>query len=87
MTAPLLEMLGVEKSYPGVHALRGVSFELFAGEVLAVVGENGAGKSTLIKILAGAVTPDAGRVRVTGQDVPPSSPAEARRAGVAVIYQ
>jgi ABC-type sugar transport system ATPase subunit len=87
MTAPLLEMLGVEKSYPGVRALRGVSFELAAGEVVAVVGENGAGKSTLIKILAGAVSPDAGRVRIAGRDVPPSSPAEARRAGVAVIYQ
>ena len=80
-------MTGVEKSFPGVRALRGVSFELAAGEVLAVVGENGAGKSTLIKVLAGAVEPDAGRVIVNGHELPPGDPAEARRAGVAVIYQ
>jgi ABC-type sugar transport system ATPase subunit len=80
-------MTGVEKSYPGVRALRGVSLSLAAGEVLAVVGENGAGKSTLIKVLAGAVGPDAGTVRINGREVPPGSPAEARRAGVAVIYQ
>jgi ABC-type sugar transport system ATPase subunit len=88
MTAPpLLEMSGVEKSFPGVRALRGVTFELSAGEVLAVVGENGAGKSTLMKVLAGAVEPDAGRVVVSGRELPPGDPAEARRAGVAVIYQ
>lgn len=88
MIAPtLLEMSGVEKSFPGVRALRGVSFALAAGEVLAVVGENGAGKSTLIKVLAGAVEPDAGRVAVDGRELPPGKPADARRAGVAVIYQ
>jgi ABC-type sugar transport system ATPase subunit len=85
--APLLEMTGVAKSYPGVQALRGVSLSLAAGEVLAVVGENGAGKSTLIKVLAGAVAPDAGVVRINGREAPPGSPAGARRAGVAVIYQ
>jgi ABC-type sugar transport system ATPase subunit len=84
---PLLEMTGVEKSFPGARALRGVSFELAAGEVLAVVGENGAGKSTLIKVLSGAVEPDAGRVVLDGRELPPGDPAEARRAGVAVIYQ
>jgi ABC-type sugar transport system ATPase subunit len=80
-------MAGVEKSYPGVHALRGVSLTLTGGEVLAVVGENGAGKSTLIKVLAGAVTPDAGRVTVAGLPVPSGVPARAKAAGVAVIYQ
>ncbi len=84
---PLLEMSGVEKSFPGVRALRGVSFELAAGEVLAGVGENGAGTSTLIKVLAGAVEPDAGRVVLNGRELPPGRPADARRAGVAVIYQ
>src|SRR5262245_42799736 len=80
-------MTGVVKSYPGVQALRGVSLALTAGEVLAVVGENGAGKSTLIKVLAGAVAPDAGTVRIDGREVRPGSPVDARRAGVAVIYQ
>jgi ABC-type sugar transport system ATPase subunit len=80
-------MTGVVKSYPGVQALRGVSLALAAGDVLAVVGENGAGKSTLIKVLAGAVAPDAGTVRIDSREIPPGSPAEARRAGVAVIYQ
>ncbi|HVK19071.1 MAG TPA: sugar ABC transporter ATP-binding protein [Fimbriiglobus sp.] len=84
---PLLELSGIEKSFPGVCALRGVSFALSAGEVLAIVGENGAGKSTLIKVLAGAVEPDAGRVVVNSRELPPGLPAEARRAGVAVIYQ
>ena len=87
MTAPLLEMTAVEKSYPGVRALGGVSLALAAGEVLAVVGENGAGKSTLIKVLAGAVAPDAGAVTINGRVVPPGSVAEAWKAGVAVIYQ
>ena len=54
---PLLEMRGIEKSFPGVRALRGVDLELHAGEVLALLGENGAGKSTLIKVLAGAHRP------------------------------
>ena len=87
MTAPLLRLAGIEKSFPGVRALRGVSFDLFPGEVHALVGENGAGKSTLIKVLAGAVAPDAGTVEVGGRAVPPGSPADARKAGVAVIYQ
>src|SRR5262245_36390923 len=80
-------MTGVEKSYPGVHALRGVSLTLAAGEVLAVVGENGAGKSTLIKVLSGAVAPDAGRVMVDGRALEIGYPATARKAGIAVIYQ
>src|SRR5438309_2228849 len=87
MTPPLLEMTGVEKTYPGVHALRGVSLGLAAGEVLAVVGENGAGKSTLIKVLAGAVAPDAGRVVVAGRTLDLGRPAGAKKAGIAVIYQ
>src|SRR5919202_555221 len=59
-TPPLLTATDVTKSYAGVHALRGASLQLRAGEVHALVGENGAGKSTLIKILTGAVQPDAG---------------------------
>lgn len=84
---PLLRMSGIEKTYPGVRALRGVDLTLHSGEVLALVGENGAGKSTLIKILAGAVLPDRGRVEIAGQPVPLRTPLDAQRHGIAVIYQ
>ena len=84
---PLLEMRGIEKSFPGVRALRGVDLELHAGEVLALLGENGAGKSTLIKVLAGAHPPDAGAIRLDGEEVAIANPAEAQRLGIAVIYQ
>lgn len=83
----LLEMKGIEKSFPGVRALGGVDLELRAGEVLALLGENGAGKSTLIKILSGACRPDAGRIRIRGEDPRIRSPFDSRRAGVSVIYQ
>ncbi len=84
---PLLVMEGIEKSFPGVKALDGVSLEVRAGEVLALVGENGAGKSTLIKVLSGAHRPDAGRLLLDGKPLVVSSPADAQRAGIAVIYQ
>jgi ABC-type sugar transport system ATPase subunit len=85
--APLLEMRGIEKSFPGVRALRGVDLELHAGEMVALLGENGAGKSTLIKVLAGAHRPDAGVIRIAGREVAIADPLHARRLGVAVIYQ
>lgn len=84
---PLLSMRGIEKRYPGVHALRGVGLDLRAGEVLALVGENGAGKSTLIKILGGAVPPDAGTIAIGGRPVQLRDPLAAQRAGVRIIYQ
>jgi ribose transport system ATP-binding protein len=84
---PIVEMRGIVKSYPGVRALAGVDFDVTAGEVVALLGENGAGKSTLIKVLGGAVTPDAGEIRLDGRVVALPTPADARRAGVAVIHQ
>ncbi len=84
---PLLQMRGIDKSFPGVHAVKDVSLELRAGEVLALVGENGAGKSTLIKILGGACQPDRGEVLLDGQPRLMSSPNAAHAAGVSIIYQ
>jgi rhamnose transport system ATP-binding protein len=83
----LLSAQSVTKSYEGVRALWGVSFELRAGEVHALVGENGAGKSTLIKVITGAVTPDAGTLTVAGQPVARMTPAVSRALGIAAIYQ
>jgi ABC-type sugar transport system ATPase subunit len=80
-------MAGICKSFPGVRALQDVSLQLRAGEVLALLGENGAGKSTLIKVLGGAHTPDAGSLHINGVQRPLRNPVEARRAGIAVIYQ
>jgi rhamnose transport system ATP-binding protein len=83
----LLEVRGLEKSFPGVRALSGVSFDVMPGEVHALLGENGAGKSTLIKIVSGVFKPDAGSIRVDGKDVTFDLPDDARRAGIATIYQ
>jgi len=83
----LLAMTDIDKSFPGVHALRQVGLALRSGEVLALVGENGAGKSTLIKVLGGAYRPDGGTIRIDGRPVTITRPTDAQRAGVAVMYQ
>jgi rhamnose transport system ATP-binding protein len=83
----LLRAIGIEKSYAGVHALKQASFELHAGEVHALIGENGAGKSTLIKIITGAVTPDAGEIQLSGKAITHNSPRVAKQSGIAAIYQ
>lgn len=83
----LLRMRGVAKSYDGVRALRGVSFDLAAGEVHALVGENGAGKSTLVKVITGAVVPDAGEILLDGRPVSLPDPTTARALGIRAVYQ
>ncbi len=87
MASPLLELEGITKSYPGVRALDGVSLRLGAGEVLGLIGENGAGKSTLMRVLGGVVRPDAGRIRIGGQDRTHLTVAEAQAQGVAFVHQ
>ena len=85
--APLLEMRGISKRYPGVLALDGVSLELRLGEVHVLLGENGAGKSTLMRVLSGAVTRDAGEVLLDGHAADIGDPIKARRQGISAIYQ
>ncbi|HTJ67753.1 MAG TPA: sugar ABC transporter ATP-binding protein [Actinospica sp.] len=84
---PVLALEGVSKSFGAVRALRSVSLSLYGGEAHAIAGENGAGKSTLIKVLAGVHRPDEGTVLLDGKPVEFAGPADARDAGVAVIYQ
>jgi len=83
----LLKLNDITKSFAGVHALRGVSFDLRAGEVHALVGENGAGKSTLIKVVTGAHAPDDGTMEVRGQLIEDNDPVRSRALGIAAIYQ
>lgn len=83
----VLQARGITKAYGHVQALRGVDLNLYGGEVLGLVGDNGAGKSTLIKILSGAVQPDAGEIIVDGKPVQLHSPVEARNHGIETVYQ
>src|SRR5882672_4419918 len=86
----LLKVDSITKSFGAVRALKGVSFDLRAGEVHALIGENGAGKSTLIKIITGALQPDwsdSGSLFINGQQIVENSPSLAKRLGVAAIYQ
>ena len=84
---PLLRMRGISKAFPGVQALSKVDLTLFAGEVLALLGENGAGKSTLIKILGGAHQQDEGTIEIDGNSVRLNNPLKAQAAGIGIIYQ
>jgi ribose transport system ATP-binding protein len=84
---PVLEFRGVTKHFGGAIALSGVDFDLLPGEIHGLIGENGAGKSTLMKILSGVHTPDEGEMRLRGETVQFSSPADAKARGVGMIYQ
>jgi ribose transport system ATP-binding protein len=83
----ILEMREISKSFPGVKALNKVNFTCATGEVHALVGENGAGKSTLMKILAGAYRQDEGKIFLKNKEISLSSPKEAQRHGISIIYQ
>lgn len=87
MNDELVVMEGIDKSFPGVHALENCSFDLRAGEVHALVGENGAGKSTLMKVLAGVYSKDAGRILLRGKEVNLSNPRAAQQHGISMIHQ
>ena len=87
-TAPILQMRGISKTFPGVRALNGVELTVYPGEVHALMGENGAGKSTLMKILSGAYIADpGGEISVNGQPVHITGPTSAKAHGIAIIYQ
>jgi simple sugar transport system ATP-binding protein len=87
MPAPLVELRGIVKTFPGVVANAGIDLTIAAGEVLALLGENGAGKSTLMSILAGLYRPDAGSIFFEGQRVEWRSPSDAIARGIGVLYQ
>ena len=82
-----LSLVNVDKSFPGVHALKEVSFEVRRGEVIGLVGENGAGKSTLMKILSGVYQPDSGKIEIAGQPTRFENAADANRKGIGMVFQ
>ena len=87
MTAPLLEMRGICKRFPGVQALQDASLEVSSGEVHVLLGENGAGKSTLMKVLCGQYEADAGTISFLGHAIAPQNPTEAEGQGLVIIHQ
>ncbi|EPC8996814.1 arabinose ABC transporter ATP-binding protein AraG, partial [Shigella sonnei] len=86
-STPYLSFRGIGKTFPGVKALTDISFDCYAGQVHALMGENGAGKSTLLKILSGNYAPTTGSVVINGQEMSFSDTTAALNAGVAIIYQ
>ena len=84
---PALEVVGISKKFGGVQALTSVSFDVRAGEVVAVVGANGAGKSTIVRILGGVFKPDSGAIRVGGRHVEIPNVNASRRLGIEIVYQ
>ncbi|MBW9063515.1 sugar ABC transporter ATP-binding protein [Rhizobium herbae] len=84
---PILTARGIVKRYGRVTALDHADFDLYKGEILAVIGDNGAGKSSMIKAISGAIHPDEGEIRLDGEVVNFRSPIEARKAGIETVYQ
>lgn len=87
MMGVMLEMTGIEKRFPGVHALKNCHFDLKKGEIHALIGENGAGKSTLMKILTGVYSKDEGTILYNGEEINISTPKEAQNLGISIIHQ
>jgi simple sugar transport system ATP-binding protein len=85
--APLVEARGIRKTFGAVEALRGADFTVRPREVVALIGDNGAGKSTLVKVISGALEPDAGELLFRGEPAHLSSPLDARELGVETVYQ
>ena len=83
----ILTMKGIDKSFPGVHALDHVDLEIRKGEVLALMGENGAGKSTLMKVLTGIYKKDEGTITYEGKEIEFENPSAAQEAGVIIVHQ
>jgi D-xylose transport system ATP-binding protein len=84
---PLLQLENITKNYGAIEALKGVSFTIGKGEVVALLGDNGAGKSTLVKIISGGLNATSGRMLFEGKDYTATSPAEAKAAGIETVYQ
>lgn len=87
MTTPRLQLKNINKSFPGVQAVRDVSLDAYPGEILGLVGENGAGKTTLMNILTGAIQADSGQIFLDGEEVRIESPSQALNLGVTIIHQ
>ncbi|WP_062132595.1 ATP-binding cassette domain-containing protein [Demequina aestuarii] len=87
MTTPIYEARGIVRSFGAVHALRGANFDVYPGEISALVGDNGAGKSTLVRILAGADQPNEGQILYNGEPIHLSTPTDARRRGIETVFQ
>lgn len=87
MSSPLLSLKGISKSYGQIHANQGIDLDVAPNSIHAILGENGAGKSTLMKLIYGVETPDAGEIMWRGQPVRLTSPAEARRQGIGMVFQ
>ncbi len=86
-SSPALSLVAVDKSFPGVHALKRVSIEIGQGEVVGLIGENGAGKSTLMKILSGVYQPDSGQILIAGQPTRLLDAADANSKGIGMVFQ